>query len=159
MDFGELKNDTNFVSRVNASSNAIEKIKSKIDDAIQINTDEMSTEDKVNFDMFLAYAVNSLFFMSLKVDGQDISSHEIKHELNRIKEVMQKYQQLKDKKFRPLVDQQASKRLVKGAMYDFKKKNEEFRQRYQNQQKTRTKIDINYNPHTAVNRKRKFEDD
>lgn len=167
MDFGELKNDTSFVSKVEASSKAIDNVKKVIEQALAMNTDEMSIEDKVKYDIFLAYCVNSLYFMYLKVDGQDVSSHEIKHELNRIKEVMQKNQQVLDKKLRPTVAVDAAKRLVKGGLYDFKKKNEEFKQRYQNkqhhlpqhQQQRPGKIDINYNPNTAVNRKRKFEDD
>ena len=158
MDFGELKNDTAFVSKVEASSKAIDNIRKMIEQAIEMNTDEMSLEEKVKFDIFLAYAVNSLYFMYLKVDGQDVGTHEIRHELSRIKEVMQKNQQVLDRKLRPTVTD-AAKRLVKGGLYDFKKKNEEFKQRYQNKQPRPGKININYNPNTAMNRKRKFEDD
>lgn len=161
MDFGELKNDTNFVSRVQTSSNTIENIRKSIQDALEMNRDEMSVEEKVKLDLFLAYAVNSLYFMYLKVEGEDIGSHEIKHELNRVKEAMQRQQQIHDKKFRPKVESNVAKRFVKSGLYDFNKKNEEFKQRYQNQQhnKKSQKIDINYNPHTAQNRKRKFDDD
>ncbi|XP_070502316.1 nuclear nucleic acid-binding protein C1D [Chironomus tepperi] len=165
MDFGELKNDISFVSKIEASTKAIDNIRQVIDQALEMNTDEMSLEEKVKYDIFLAYAVNSLYFMYLKVDGQDVSSHEIRHELTRIKEVMQKNQQVLDKKLRPTVAVDAAKRLVKGGLYDFKKKNEEFKQRYQNKQPQQHhqsrpgKIDINYNPNTAVNRKRKFEDE
>lgn len=164
MDFGELKNDTNFVSKVEASSKAIDNIRKVIEQAVEMNTDEMSLEEKVKYDIFLAYAVNSLYFMYLKVDGQDVGSHEIRHELTRIKEVMQKHQQVLDKKLRPKVAVQAAKRLVKGGLYDFQKKNEEFKQRYQNKQYPQhqgrhSKIDINYNPNSAVNRKRRFENE
>lgn len=159
-DFGELKNDTNFVSKVEASSEAISKIEKTIQKAIEMKTDDMSVEEKVKFDLFLVYAVNSLYFMSMRVNGDDISSHGIKDELGRIKESMQRHQQILDKDLRPTLNQDVTKRFVRGGLYDFKKKNEEFRRRHQKaqyQQQFPTKISTNFNPN-APNRKRKFDD-
>ncbi|KAG5684667.1 hypothetical protein PVAND_013885 [Polypedilum vanderplanki] len=159
-DFGELKSDTNLVTKVQTSSAAIEKVQKMIDEALQMKTEDMSVEEKVKFDLFLVYAVNSLYFMYLKVNGSDITSHGIKHEMERIKEAMQRNQQVKDKNLRPKVDQEAAKRFIKSGLYDLKKKNQEFKMRQEEKRKqSLMKIDINYNPERAKNRKRKFEDD
>jgi exosome complex protein LRP1 len=158
-DFGELKNDTSFVSKVQASSEAISNIQKMIDEALLMKTEDMTVEERVKFDLFLVYAVNSLYFMYLKANGDDVSKHGIKHEMNRIKEAMQRNQQIKDKSLRPQINQDVAKRFVKSGLYDMKKKNQEFRRRYEDKQKqSHMRIDINYNPDRAPNRKRKFED-
>jgi exosome complex protein LRP1 len=157
-DFGELKNDSNFVNKVQTSAECLKRLEESIQKALLMNKDEMSVDEKVKFELFLVYAVNSLYFMYLKTNGDDITKHGIKDELGRIKEAMQLHQQIKDKTLRPRVNETASKNFVRGALYDFKKKNEEFRRRHtQQQQKAPLKIQIEYNPN-APNRKRKFED-
>lgn len=70
-DFGELKNDTNFVSKVEGASEAINKIDRIIKDAADVKMDELSVEERVKFDLFLTYAVNSLYWMYLKVNGEN----------------------------------------------------------------------------------------
>lgn len=150
-DFGELKNDTGFVSKVQASSEALAKIENTLQKAMEIKTDELSKEERLQLDIFLTYAVNSLYFMYLRVNGDNISTHPLKHELGRIKEAMERQKTIADKSFRPRVDEGAAKRFVKAGLYDHKQKNEEFRKKQQ-------KIQIHHNPSTAPNRKRKFED-
>ena len=73
-DFGELKNDVSFVSKVESVTEAIGKIEKTIKDAGQVNTEDLSTEEKVKHDLFLTYAVNSLYWMYLKIDGVNPSS-------------------------------------------------------------------------------------
>jgi exosome complex protein LRP1 len=128
---------------------AIQKIQDLISSTNQINFDELTIEEKVKYDLFLCYSINSLYWMYLKMNGEDPNSvsyfytwilgspynpqflfqHGIKNELTRIKEVMLKEKQIHDKKFRPLVNQEAAKRFVRGGLYDHQKKNEEFRKK------------------------------
>lgn len=70
-DFGELKNDDNFVSKVKATSEAIAKIEAAIKNAAEVKIDELSTEDKIKHDLFLVYSVNSLYWMYLKINGEN----------------------------------------------------------------------------------------
>lgn len=70
-DFGELKNDANFVSKVESVSEAIANIEKVIKDAAEVKTEDLSTEEKVKHDIFLAYAVNSLYWMYLKLNGDN----------------------------------------------------------------------------------------
>lgn len=71
VDFGELKNDVNFVSKVHATTEAIAKIEKAIKDASEVKTEDLSTEDKIKFDIFLTYAMNSLYWMYLKINGEN----------------------------------------------------------------------------------------
>lgn len=71
-DFGELKSDTNFVAKVQATSESISKVEKSIQDALDIkNYDDLTSEEKVKYDLFLVYAVQSLFWMYLKVNGEN----------------------------------------------------------------------------------------
>jgi hypothetical protein len=60
------------------------------------------------------------------------------------------------KTIRPVLQQDATKRMVRGGLYDFKAKNEEFKKNKRSSNPA--KIHINGNP-KALNRKRKFSDD
>lgn len=74
---------------------------------------------------------------------------------------MERQKQIHDHKtIRPVLKQDAAQRMVRGGLYDFKKKNEEFKnKRQQNQnQRREAKIYIHSNPNPK-NRKRKFNDD
>lgn len=55
-----------------------------------------------------------------------------------------KEKQIHDKKLRPVVDQNAAKRFIRGGLYDHKQKNEEYKKKRESFQ----------NP---PNKKRKFE--
>lgn len=74
MDFGELKNDVSFTSKVQSAHEAIAKIEKAIKDSSEVKLDELSTEDKVKHDLFLTYAVNSLYWMYLKINGENPST-------------------------------------------------------------------------------------
>lgn len=73
-DFGELKNDTNFVNKINASSEAIKNIEKTLQDAAEVKYEDLAPDEKVTFDLFLVYAVNSLYFNYLKVNGENPST-------------------------------------------------------------------------------------
>ena len=73
-DFGELKNDTNFTSKVQGAAEAVAKIEKHIKDSSEVKLEELSTEERVKHDLFLIYAVNSLYWMYLKMNGDNPSS-------------------------------------------------------------------------------------
>lgn len=70
-DFAELKNDVNFVSNVKATTEAIANIEEEIEKVSQIKLEDLTAEDKVKHDIFLTYAINSLFWMYLKINGEN----------------------------------------------------------------------------------------
>lgn len=75
---------------------------------------------------------------------------------------MERQKQIHDHKtIRPVIQKDVAKRFVRGGLYDFKQKNEEFKNRKQQQGGRRSnqqQIHIHSNPNPQ-NRKRKFEDD
>lgn len=70
-DFAELKNDVNFVTNVKTATEAIKSIENTIDKVSEIKLEDLSADDKVKHDIFLAYAINSLFWMYLKINGEN----------------------------------------------------------------------------------------
>lgn len=71
---------------------------------------------------------------------------------------MERQKQIHDHKtIRPILQQEPAKRMIRGGLYDFNKKNEEFKKRHQHQTIDQ-RIHINSNPNPK-NKKRKFSDD
>lgn len=73
-DFGELKNDSNLVGKVQNFSEAIAKIQETIKKSADMKIEELSTEEKIKYDLFLTYAVNSLYFMYLKIEAENTNT-------------------------------------------------------------------------------------
>ena len=99
---------------------AIESVQKVLNSCFEdVDYDQLSTENKVRYDLFLAYSVNSLLWMHLRMNGQDPSQSIIRTELNRIKELMAELQRVIDRKtIMPRVDQDAAKRFVKHGLWD-----------------------------------------
>lgn len=78
MDFGELENDKAFVDKVEKLSASIDIVSEQIKSACDFpNYEELATEDKVKFDLYLSYSINSLFWMLCKlqaIDTNEVSS-------------------------------------------------------------------------------------
>lgn len=72
LDFGELKNDIDFIDKITATNGSIDKIEDKINKVVSYqNYDNLNTQERVKLDLFLSYASNSLFWMFLKLQGID----------------------------------------------------------------------------------------
>lgn len=70
MDFGELKNDKDFVTKATNLQNALDKIEERISAVCDFpNYDDLSTEEKVKYDLFLSYSINSLYWMLCKLQA------------------------------------------------------------------------------------------
>lgn len=72
MNYGELKNDKDFVSK----STQLEKYLDQINLDIQAtcdfpNYEDLGNEDKVKFDLYLSYSINSLYWMLCKLQATD----------------------------------------------------------------------------------------
>lgn len=84
MDFGELKNDKDFVAKATNLQNALDKIEERITAVCDFpNYDDLSTEEKVKYDLFLSYSINSLYWMLCKLQAIEpgMVSVTIGHEL------------------------------------------------------------------------------
>lgn len=75
MNYGELKNDTDFVNKSEALGNYLDKIELDIQATCDFpNYEALSIEDKVKFDLFLSYSINSLYWMLCKLQAIDAGS-------------------------------------------------------------------------------------
>lgn len=73
MDFGELKNDTNFVTRVTDFDQSLEEIKAQIQKGLAMDKSKMTKEDRIKHELFLSYSMNTLYFLYLKINGVDVN--------------------------------------------------------------------------------------
>lgn len=113
------KTDSNFdrlLSLFRMSVNDIdEALISTLED---VDYDQLSIEDKIRYDLFLAYSLNGLLWMYLRSEGNDPSQTVIKTELSRVKDLMSELQWAVDRKtIMPRVDKNAAKRFVKHGLW------------------------------------------
>lgn len=72
IDYGELETDTTLVTKSESLQAALEKIDEQITAVCDFpNYENLSTEEKVKFDLFLSYSINSLFWMLCKLQAID----------------------------------------------------------------------------------------
>lgn len=75
MDFGELRNDKDFIAKSTNLETVLDRIDEHINAACDFpNYDDLSTEEKVKFDLFLAYSINSLYWMLCKLQSIEPNS-------------------------------------------------------------------------------------
>lgn len=77
LDFKELSGDTDIVKRLTDLDNAIDKI----EEVLAIAEDpelyeKLSTKDRIQYNLLLSYALNGLFWMYLRTEGEYISFYE-----------------------------------------------------------------------------------
>ncbi|XP_067637718.1 nuclear nucleic acid-binding protein C1D [Eurosta solidaginis] len=119
MDFGELRNDEKFTNTVNNFSNALDKIEKSISTAVELKDfEELSTQEKVKLDNYLAYAINSLYWMHVKLRGDDPNEHNIKNELSRVRQTIIRDKQIYERNtIRPVLDKAAAGRFIKHGLH------------------------------------------
>lgn len=82
-------------SAIKSIDNSIDKIEDILKAGLECqHYDEFDLKDKVNYDLFVAYTLNTLYWIYLRTRGVDPNKHEIKNELSRIKEYMLKAKQV-----------------------------------------------------------------
>nr|XP_018917347.1 PREDICTED: nuclear nucleic acid-binding protein C1D-like [Bemisia tabaci] len=119
INFGELSNDESLKKSVTSFSDSV----SKIGDTLKTMCDsdiynQLDSEHKVKYDIFLSYSLNSLFWLYLRTQGHDPNDHGIKKELDRVKGQMAEAKKAEERKSMPKVDQGAAKRFVRNALWD-----------------------------------------
>ncbi|KAJ0176260.1 hypothetical protein K1T71_008434 [Dendrolimus kikuchii] len=120
LDYGDLAKDTDFVNNCENLVKNLKEVQEVLDELLPLKKhyDKMSLPAQIELDLFLAYTLNSLHWISLRIEGVDPTKHPIKNELQRIKMTMLRWQQVKDRDKRPTMDLEAAKRFVKSGLYD-----------------------------------------
>lgn len=96
MDYDELGDDEGIKSNLTNFRDSIEKIEDLVELATKSNIyDEIDLKDKVNYDLFMAYTLNTLYWLFLKSKNLDPNKNDVKNQLSRIKEYMVKRDQVR----------------------------------------------------------------
>jgi len=114
-DFGELENDTKFKNVIEMFEIQLKKIENSLNVAVNFqNYEQLTAEEKVKFDTYLAYTITSLYWMNVKLQGLETNEQDVKKELDRIKQAMNRERQILEKStLRPILDKGAASRFIK----------------------------------------------
>uniref|UniRef100_A0A1A9VBX6 Nuclear nucleic acid-binding protein C1D n=1 Tax=Glossina austeni TaxID=7395 RepID=A0A1A9VBX6_GLOAU len=114
-DYCELDNDEKLIKIIENFDKSLDKIEKSLLAAVQFeNYEHLATEDKVKFDNYVAYCTNSLFWMHVKLQGEDPNKHAIKGELARVRQTILRDKEIYEHKtIRPVVDKSAAARFIK----------------------------------------------
>lgn len=114
MDFGDLINDTVIQEKLQHFHNNVDKIEDLLKVTLDKESyDKLETRDKVNYDLFMAYALNTLYWLYLRSKGI-VPNDDLKNQLNRIKQYMAKAKEAHDRNtIRPTLNQAVAKRFIK----------------------------------------------
>lgn len=95
MDYGDLKEDKNIQEKLENFHESVVKIENLLETALKPETyEKLSVKQKIDYDLFLTYTLNTLYWLYLRTRGVDPNKNEVKKELSRIKEFMVKAKQV-----------------------------------------------------------------
>jgi len=123
LDFGDAASDIDFTSKTIELNNAILNIQKhvRLMEENKTKVEDMSIEDRINYKLFSVYAINSLCWIQLRSQGTDPNSHPVKQQLLRIRKLMQRKDELMDRKNRPVLNKNAAQRFIRSGLWDPKK--------------------------------------
>lgn len=118
-ELGELAKDEAFKSVINKFHMSVDKV----GDALELCCGrdvyaDLSPEEKVEYDLFLSYSLNSLFWSYLRTQGVDPLKHGVKNELDRVKSYMTRAKQVREKQSMPRIDKEAAERFVTSGLWE-----------------------------------------
>ncbi|KAJ9587619.1 hypothetical protein L9F63_018940 [Diploptera punctata] len=118
MDFQELAGDNDFTARIKHFHESVDEIGEFVRNACESNVyDKLSLDDKVKYDLFLSYSLNTLFWMYLRTQGVDPLKHPVKNEIDRIREYNVKTKEIQDRKIMPHIDVAAAQRFIRNGLW------------------------------------------
>ncbi|KAK7604416.1 hypothetical protein V9T40_005602 [Parthenolecanium corni] len=113
------KSNENFERILSQFGSSLDKISEVLSSLDEINYDELSTENKIRYDLFLAYSMNGLVWLYMRSIGEDPAQTIVKTELARVRDFMSELQFSIDRKtIMPRVNQAAAKRFTRNALFD-----------------------------------------
>lgn len=113
----ELLNDKSLITTIQNLDHSIAEIETLLESRLNVDYNSLSVEDKIKHDVLIAFALNSLYWMYLRMDGVDPTTHGIKKELDRVKSSMELAKIAMAKKTMPRVDKGAAGRFVGHALW------------------------------------------
>lgn len=100
MDYDNLGEDTTVKTNLITFRESIKKIENIVELATNTNVyNELDLKDKVNYDLFMAYTLNTLYWLYLKTKNVNPNKNDVKNQLSRLKTYMGKRDQVNDVNF------------------------------------------------------------
>lgn len=137
----ELLKDEELVNNIQNLDKSIVDIETLLESRIDVDFTTLSVEEKIKHDLLIAFALNSLYWMYLRLDGTDPTTHNIKRELDRIKSTMDMAKGAMAKKNMLRVDKDAAGRVIGHALWT----PEEKKRRSEDMEKPNKKIKFDEN--------------
>ncbi|XP_045467438.1 nuclear nucleic acid-binding protein C1D [Harmonia axyridis] len=118
MDFEALGEFGNIKQKVANLHNAIDKLEKMVETALSENMRKeyakITTKEKTDFDLLMAMTLNMLYWLHLNAIGENPAEHDVKEQLARVKEFMNKVKEAHERQtIRPKLDLPAAKRFIK----------------------------------------------
>lgn len=89
MNFGDLKDDSDIQAKINNLHASLERMDKTLtllfDSDIR---DKLDLKLKTDYDLFVAYTLNTLYWIYLRTKGIDPNKNEVKNQLHRVKQYM-----------------------------------------------------------------------
>lgn len=120
LEYGELEQNTEFVNICENLKEGFDEIQEVLNKLLPLKAqyDKMCLPAQIELDLFLAFTLNSLHWVNLRLQGMDPTTHPVKDELQRIRAAMSKWQEYKSRDNRPTVNIEAAKRFIRSGLYD-----------------------------------------
>ncbi|XP_044272470.1 nuclear nucleic acid-binding protein C1D-like [Tribolium madens] len=119
MDFGDLSEDKAIQAKLCNFHSSVEKIEIFLE--MSSSPDiyaKLTMKETVDYDLFMAYTLNTLFWLYMKTRGEDPTKSEIKNQLNRVKQYMVKAKEAHERQvLRPRIDRGAAGRFIKHGIH------------------------------------------
>ncbi|XP_015378884.1 PREDICTED: nuclear nucleic acid-binding protein C1D-like [Diuraphis noxia] len=140
----ELLKDEELVASIQNLDHSIVDIETLLESRMNIDYNSLTVEEKIKHDLLIAFALNSLYWVYLRLDGVDPTTHNIKRELDRVKSTMDMAKGAMAKKNMLRVDKKAVERVIDHALWT----PEDKKRRFQNMgnQNKKIKFDENGDP-------------
>ncbi|XP_025193359.1 nuclear nucleic acid-binding protein C1D-like [Melanaphis sacchari] len=137
----ELLKDEELVTNIKNLDHSIVNIETLLESRMSTDYNSLSVEEKIKHDLLIAFTLNSLYWVYLRLGGNDLTTHNIKRELNRVKSTMDMAKSALGKKNMLRVDKKAAERFIDHALWtpDNKKR------RSQNMETSNKKIKFDEN--------------
>uniref|UniRef100_A0A2M4C2W7 Nuclear nucleic acid-binding protein C1D n=1 Tax=Anopheles marajoara TaxID=58244 RepID=A0A2M4C2W7_9DIPT len=118
--YGVLCRDVAFIRKDETLQQRIEKVANCVKEACEDydKYHQFSNEEKVLYDNYITYSVNSLFWMHRKLTGKVEDNEEIMYELEKLRSAMVRMKEIKDNATKPRLDGKAAKRFIRAGLYD-----------------------------------------
>lgn len=124
IDFGELSSDEDFTSRIRNFHSSVERVGDLLQSVCEKDVyDKLDIDDRVKYDLFLSYSLNSLFWLYLRTQGVDPSKHAVKSEIDRVREYNTKAKQVQDRRtIMPRINVPAAQRFIRSGLWEPKRR-------------------------------------